>query len=109
MVVFFMSPVSHFDKQEKQAQPYSQFLGKYSFHINQISSRASKGIEVPKYHKICLGKITFWPWVFKTSKASFKKIAKLKILRVQYLAQRGLRLRISALEVFSIIFPFIYI
>ena len=73
-----MSPVSHFDKQEKQAQPYSQFLGKYSFHINQISSRAYTGIEVFKYHKICLGKITFWPWVLKTSEASLKKNCKIE-------------------------------
>ena len=47
----------------------------------QISSRAYIDIEVSKYHKICLGKITFWPWVLKTSGASLKKIAKLKILR----------------------------
>ena len=52
---FTMSPVSHFDKQEKQAQPYSQFLRKCSFHMNPISSRAFIDIEVSKYHKIILG------------------------------------------------------
>ena len=50
--------------------------------MNQISSRGYIDIDVSKYHKICLGKITFWPWVLKTSEASLKKIAKLKILRV---------------------------
>ena len=69
-----MLPVSHFDKKEKQAQPYSLFLRKYSFHINQISSRAYIDIEVYKYYKIYLGKILFWPWVLKTSEASCKKL-----------------------------------
>ena len=64
---FTMSPVSHFDKQEKQAQPDSQFLRKYSFHTNQISSRAYIDIEVSKYYKIILGKIIFWQWLLKTS------------------------------------------
>jgi len=67
-----MLPVSHFDKQEKQAQPYSQFLRKYSFPKKQISSRAYIDIEVSQYHKIYLGKIIFWPWVSKTSEASCK-------------------------------------
>ena len=49
--------------------------------MNQISSRAHIDIEVSKYHKICLGKITFYSWVLKTSEASLKEIAKLKILR----------------------------
>ena len=69
-----MLPVSHFDKKEKQAQPYSLFLRKYSFHINQISRRAYIDIEVYKYYKIYLGKIIFWPWVLKTPEASCKKL-----------------------------------
>ena len=69
-----MLPVSHFDKKEKQAQPYSLFLRKYSFYKNQISSRAYIDIEVYKYYKIYLGKIIFWPWVLKTSEASCKKL-----------------------------------
>ena len=48
--------------------------------MNQIS-RGYIDIDVSKYHKICLRKIKFWPWVLKTSEASLKKIAKLKILR----------------------------
>ena len=82
-----MLPVSHFDKKEKQAQPYSLFLRKYSFHKNQISSRAYIDIDVSKYHKIYLGKIIFWPWVLKTSEASYKKLQKL----LQYLVQTGFR------------------
>ena len=49
-------PVNHLDRQEKQAQRYSLFLRKYSFHINQISSRDYIDIDVSKYHKINLGK-----------------------------------------------------
>ena len=54
-----MFPVSHLDKQEKQAQRYSLFLRKYSFHINQISSRdyICIDIDVSKYYKINLGKL----------------------------------------------------
>ena len=48
--------VGHLDKQEKQAQRYSLFLQKYSFHINQISSRDYIDIDVSKYHKINLEK-----------------------------------------------------
>ena len=76
-----MLPVSHFDKKEKQAQPHSLFLRKYSFHINQISSRAYIDIEVYKYYKIYLGKIILWPWVLKTSGGKLQKIAKLEMLR----------------------------
>ena len=61
-----MLPASHFDKQEKQAQPYSYFLRKYCFPKKQISSTAYIDIEVSKYHKIYLGKIIFWPRVLKT-------------------------------------------
>ena len=43
-------PVSHLDNQEKQAQPYSLFLWKYSFHTNQISSRDYTDIDVSKYY-----------------------------------------------------------
>ena len=46
--------------------------------MNHCSSRAYTDIEVSKYHKICLGKIIFWPWVLKTSEASVTKIAKLE-------------------------------
>ena len=49
--------------------------------MNQIGIRAYIHTEVSKYYKICLGKITFWPWLLKTSEGSLKKIAKLKILR----------------------------
>ena len=71
---FTMSPVSHFDKQEKQAQPYSQFLRKYSFHMNQISSRAYIDIEISKHYKIILGKIIFWQWSLKAPKENCKKM-----------------------------------
>ena len=54
-----MFPVSHLDEQEKQAQLYSKFLRKYSFHINQISSRDYTDIDVSKYYKINSGKTTF--------------------------------------------------
>ena len=49
--------------------------------MNHFSTRGYIDIDVSKYHKICLGKLPFWPWVLKTSEASFKKIAKLKISR----------------------------
>ena len=76
-----MFPVSHLDKQEKQAQLNSWVLRKYSFHINQISSRDYTDIDVSKYHKIYVGKIIFWPWVLNTSGADCKKIRKLEMLR----------------------------
>ena len=69
-----MFPVSNLDKQEKQAQRYSLFLRKYSFHINQISSRDYIGIDVSKYHKINLGKTILWPWVLKTPGTNCKKL-----------------------------------
>ena len=69
-----MFPVSHLDKQEKQAQPYSLFLRKYSFPISQISSRDCTDIDVSKYHKINLGKTVFWPWVLKTPGANCTSI-----------------------------------
>ena len=86
-----MLPVSHFDKQEKQAEPYSKFLRKYYFPKNQISSRAYIDIEVSKYHKIYLGKVIFWPWVLKTSEVSCKKLQNWKFWGLQYLGQTGFR------------------
>ena len=50
---------SHFDKKQKQAQQFSQYLRKYSFPRKQINSRAYMGIEVSIYYKIFLGKIIF--------------------------------------------------
>ena len=69
-----MFPVSHLDKQEKQAQRYSLFLRKYSFHINQISNRDYIDIDVSEYHKINLGKTILWPWVLKTPGTNSKKL-----------------------------------
>ena len=52
-----MLPVSHLYKQEKQAQRYSLFLRKYSFHINQISSRYYIDIDVSNIIKSIWGKL----------------------------------------------------
>ena len=60
--------------------------------MNQISSRAYIDIEVSRFHKICLGKVTFSPWVLKRSEASFKKIAKLKILRTPVFGSKRLEI-----------------
>ena len=76
--------------------------------MNQIS-RAYIDIEVSKYHKICLGKIIFWPWVLKTFEASFQKLRNWNFWGPQYWAQTGLRWRTLASEVFSTIFSVIYI
>ena len=54
-----MLPGSHFDKKQKQAQQFSQYLRKYSFPRNEINSRAYMGIEVSIYYKIFLGKTIF--------------------------------------------------
>ena len=69
-----MFPVSHLDKQEKQAQLFSFFLRKYYFHINQISSRDYTDIDVSKYQKVNSGKTIFWPWVLKTPGVNCQKI-----------------------------------
>ena len=58
--------------------------------MNQIGIRAYIDIEVSKYYKICLGKITFWPWLLKTSEGSFKKIATLKILRAPVFGSKSI-------------------
>ena len=60
--------------------------------MNQISIRGYIDIEVSEYYIICLGKITFWPWVLKTSEASLKKIAKLKILRAPVFGSKRLEI-----------------
>ena len=60
--------------------------------MNQIGIRAYIDIEVSKYYKICLGKITFWPWLLKTSEGSFKKIVKLKILRAPVFGSKRLKI-----------------
>ena len=60
--------------------------------MNQIGSRAYIDIEVSKYYKICLGKNTFGPWLLKTSEGSFKKIAKLKILRAPVFGSKRLEI-----------------
>ena len=39
-----MLPGSHFDKKQKQAQQFSQYLRKYSFPRNYINSRAYMSI-----------------------------------------------------------------
>ena len=41
--------------------------------MHSLEGRAYIDIEDSKYYKICLGKITFWPWLLKTSEGSFKK------------------------------------
>ena len=56
--------------------------------MNQIGIRAYIDIKVSKYYKICLGKITFWPWLLKTSEGSLEKIAKLKIFRAPVFGSR---------------------
>ena len=69
--------------------------------MNQIGIRAYIDIEVFKYYKICLGKITFWPWL-KTSEESFKKIAKLKILRAPVFGSKKLEIEnISLRSIFG--------
>ena len=60
--------------------------------MNQIGIRAYIDIEVSKYYKICLGKITFWPWSLKTSEGSLKKFAKLKILRAPVFGSKRLEI-----------------
>ena len=70
--------------------------------MNQIGIRAYIDIEVSKYYKICLGKIRFWPWLLKTSEGSFKKIAKLKILRAPVLGSKRLEIEnISLRSIFD--------
>ena len=72
--------------------------------MNQIGIRAYIDIEVSKYYKICLGKITFWPWLLKTSEGSFKKIAKikLKILRAPVFGSKRLEIEnISLRSIFD--------
>ena len=73
-----MFPVSHLDKQEKQAQRYSLFPRKYSFHINQISSRDYIDIDVSlnqfgENYALAMGAEDTWD--------KLQKIAKLVILR----------------------------
>ena len=58
--------------------------------MNQIGIRAYIDIEVSKYYKICLGKITFWPWLL--AEGSLKKIAKLKILRAPVFSSKRLEI-----------------
>ena len=70
--------------------------------MNQIGIRAYIDIEVSKYYKICLGKITFWPWLLETSEGSFKKIAKLKILRAPVFGSKRLEIEnISFRSIFN--------
>ena len=75
--------------------------------MNQICIRAYIDIEVFKYYKICLGKITFWPWLLKTSEGSLKKIAKLKILRAPVFGSK--KLEIENISLRSIFDHLIYI
>ena len=53
--------------------------------MNQIGIRVYIDIEVSKYYK-------FWPWLLKTSEGSFKKIAKLKILRTPVFGSKRLKI-----------------
>ena len=69
-------PVSHFDNQEKQAQPYSGFPRKYYFPEKQIRSRAYIDIEVSKYHKIY-----FLAMGFEDIRGKLQNIAKSEMLR----------------------------
>ena len=70
--------------------------------MNQIGIRAYIDIEVLKYYKICLGKITFWSWLLKTSEGSFKKIAKLKSLRAPIFGSKKLEIEnISLRRIFD--------
>ena len=72
------------------------------WNMNQIGIRAYIDIVVCKYYKICLGKITFWPWLLKTSVGSFEKIAKLKILRAPVFGSKTLEIEnISLRSIFD--------
>ena len=78
--------------------------------MNQISIRAYIDIVVSKYYKICLGKIAFWPWVLKTSEASFKKIAKLKILRAPVFGSKRLEIEnVSFRSIFDLLLCYLHL
>ena len=78
--------------------------------MNQIGTRAYIDIEVLKYYKISLGKITFWPWLLKTSEGSLKKIAKLKILRVPVFGSKKLEIEnISLRSIFDHLLCYLYL
>ena len=64
----------HFDKREKQAHLYFQFLRKWWLFSNQIYITISMDITVSKNNKIYLGKDILSPRLFNKVEGKFKNM-----------------------------------
>lgn len=80
--------VSDFDKEKKQAQPFSRFLQKRSSLRSQISSRAYRDIQLFKYYEINLGNIVHGR---STLLGKFQIFQKMAILTLHYFVQKSFR------------------